>query len=181
MEKPKYIPQKQEVKAQEPGFKHIVRVADVDLPGGKPVIFALAPIKGIGINLATIACLLANVNRQTKLGNLKEEEIKRITEIIRNPGKFGIPIWLFNRRKDFETGEYKHLLTSDLLFTQDNDIKRSKKIKSWVGIRHIRGQPVRGQRTRSHFRKNKGKVVGVKKKAITPAAAGAAPEKGGKK
>jgi small subunit ribosomal protein S13 len=86
---------------------------------------------------------------------------------------------MLNRNRDFETGENQHLLTGDLAFVQDNDIKRAKKIKSWTGIRHIRGQPVRGQRTRSHFRKNKGKVIGVKKKVVTPAAA---PEKsGGKK
>ena len=49
-------------------------------------------------------------------------------------------------------------------FTQDNDIKMLKKIKSYKGIRHSLGLPVRGQRTRSNFRKNKGKVMGVKRK-----------------
>ena len=54
-----------------------------------------------------------------------------------------------------------------LSFTQDNDIKMMKKIKSYKGVRHILGQPVRGQRTKSNFRKNKGKVLGVKRKEGT--------------
>ena len=68
--------------------------------------------------------------------------------------------------KDYETGKDKHLTVADLTFTQDNDIKIMKKIKSYKGVRHILEQPVRGQKTKSNFRKNKGKVhLGVKKKA----------------
>ena len=54
--------------------------------------------------------------------------------------------------------------TSDLRFIQDNDIKMMKKIKSYKGIRHMFRLPVRGQCTRSNFRKNKGKGMGVKRK-----------------
>ncbi len=80
--------------------------------------------------------------------------------------KFGTPVWMLNRRKDLELGEDRHLITSDLTFTQDNDIKMLKKIRSYKGVRHILGQPVRGQRTKSNFRKNKGKVhLGVKVRA----------------
>jgi small subunit ribosomal protein S13 len=68
-----------------------------------------------------------------------------------------MPIWLKNRRKDYETGVDKHLLGTDLDLTQENDIKRLKKVKAYRGIRHIHGQPSRGQRTKSNFRRNKGK------------------------
>ncbi len=51
-------------------------------------------------------------------------------------------------------------------------------MRSYKGIRHIHGQPVRGQRTRSNFRRNKGKVVGVVKKKVAPAAGD---KEGGKK
>ena len=51
-----------------------------------------------------------------------------------------------------------------MAFTQDNDIKMMKKMRSYKGIRHSLGLPVRGQRTKSNFRKNKGKVLGVRKK-----------------
>ena len=71
---------------------------------------------------------------------------------------------MVNHRKEYESGEDKHLITGTLNFTKDNDLKRLKKIKCLRGARHQKGLPVRGQRTRSNFRKSKGKVVGVKKK-----------------
>ena len=76
--------------------------------------------------------------------------------------KFGIPMWMFNRRKDRETGEDVHLLTNELVFSRENDIKRMRRIKNYTGARHSLGLPVRGQRTKSNFRPNKGKVTGVK-------------------
>jgi len=161
-----------------PSFKHIVRVANVDLPGSKPLHWALTNIKGLGINFADAVCAVANVPKEIKAGNASEEQIKRLNEIVANPLKNGIPAWVANRRKDSETGEDKHLLTGTLSYVQDNDIKFMKKIRSYKGVRHIQGQPVRGQRTRSNFRRNKGKVVGVVKKKVAP---GAAEKDGGKK
>ena len=66
-----------------------------------------------------------------------------------------------NRRKDIESGETKHLIGSELELQKEFDIKRLKKIRSYRGLRHALGQPVRGQRTRSHFRAKKRKAVGV--------------------
>jgi small subunit ribosomal protein S13 len=80
-----------------------------------------------------------------------------------NPLKYGSPRWMLNRRNDYETGDDRHLLTGDIGFVRDNDIKRLKMIKSRRGMRHMFGLPVRGQRTKSNFRKNKGKVLGVKR------------------
>ena len=54
---------------------------------------------------------------------------------------------------------------TDLELQTEFDIKRMKKIKSYKGVRHSAGQPVRGQRTKSHFRKNKAKSGGIKKKS----------------
>ena len=48
---------------------------------------------------------------------------------------------------------------------KETDLKRLKKIKSYRGIRHAANLPLRGQRTKAHFRKNKQKGVGIKKKA----------------
>ena len=67
-----------------------------------------------------------------------------------------------NRQKDLETGESKHLVSTDLDMRKDFDIRRLKKIRSYKGVRHTAGLPVRGQRTRSHFR-TKGQVKRVKK------------------
>jgi len=55
-------------------------------------------------------------------------------------------------------------LVGDLKFTKENDIKLLKKVKSYRGMRHALGLPVRGQRTKSNFRRNKGKAsLGVKR------------------
>lgn len=145
-------------------FRHIVRIASVDIPGDKALRFALTKIKGVGINFADAACNAAGVPKHHKAGLLNDEQIKKLDEAITNPLQNGIPNWMLNRKKDYETGEDKHLLTGILQFVQENDLKRLKKIKSLRGIRHQRKLPVRGQRTRSNFRRSKGKVVGVKKK-----------------
>jgi small subunit ribosomal protein S13 len=175
MADPKQSPQSQPAKENpkefSKDFKHIVRIANVDLPGNKVIRVALRKIKGIGSTFADVACILARIDRGKKAGDLSEENLKRLNDIILNPLKNGIPVWLVNRRKDCETGETSHLLTGNLQFIVDNDLKRLKKIKCYRGVRHIHGQPVRGQRTKSNFRKNKGKVVGVKKKVAPTAAA----------
>ena len=152
--------EKQETNKQD--FKHIVRVSQVDLVGEKQLRFALTKIKCSGINLANVICTLSNVSRTKKAGYLTEGEVASLNMVIDTPDK--IPNWMYNRRKDMETGEDKHLLKGTLSFTKENDLKRLKKIKSIRGLRHQKGLPVRGQRTRSNFRRSKGKVVGVKKK-----------------
>lgn len=149
---------------QAKDFKHIVRIAQVDLAGAKPVKVALSKIKGIGFNFAAAACNLADVKQNKRVGDLTDQEIKRLNEILMSPEKNNLPAWLFNHRKSKETGENKHLLSSELDFTNDNIIKMLRKIKSYRGDRHARGLPVRGQKTKSNFRKSKGKVVGVAKR-----------------
>jgi len=147
-------------------FRHIVRIANTDLDGNRPVHNSLRNIKGIGFMFSNLIFTLSGIDKKKKVGNLTDEEIKKIDEIIKDPVKYGAPKWMLNRRNDFIDGTDKHLVTADLTFTNDNDIKTMKKIKCYKGIRHISGLPARGQKTRSNFRKNKGKVsLGVKKKA----------------
>jgi small subunit ribosomal protein S13 len=156
----------EKVPEQKPqsGFKYIVRIGQVDLPGDKPIKIALKKIKGVGFNLANMACNLAGIEKGKKTGELNEGEIKKLSEILTNPKDNGIPAWLWNRRKDYETGEDKHLLIGTLDFVKDNTIKRLRGIKCYAGTRHSKGLPVRGQRTKANFRRSKGKVVGVAKK-----------------
>ena len=99
------------------------------------------------------------------------EDLKKVEEVILNPSKYNIPSWMFNRRKDFDTGNDKHILTTDLKLQKDNDIKRLRKIKAYRGIRHSLGQPVRGQRTRSNFRRGSAIGVNKKKSKMAPAKA----------
>ncbi len=164
------LPKVQE-KVYPANLKHILRIANVDLPGEKLIRFALTNIKGVGLRFADAVCTIAKVKKDTKTGTLSNEQISALDKIVVNPLAHGFPIWMVNRRKDYDSGEDKHLITGSLNFVQENDLKRLKKIKSYRGVRHIHGQPSRGQRTRSNFRRNKGKVVGVAKKKAAPATA----------
>ena len=148
-------------------LKYFVRIANTDLDGNKPIGNALTKIKGISFMFSNAILNVAMIDKTKKAGYLSEDQVSRIDDILKEPSKFGIPQWFFNRKKDPEDGTDKHLLGATLTFTQDNDIKMMKKMKSYKGIRHSLGLPVRGQRTRSNFRRNKGKVMGVKKKEGT--------------
>jgi small subunit ribosomal protein S13 len=143
-------------------FRHIVRVAGRDLQGQKRVDVALADVKGIGFALARAVAYAADVDPFTKIGNLSEEQVAKIEEVLKDPLGHGIPAWMLNRRKDYDTGRDLHLLGSDLVLAEKADIGREKKIRSRRGIRHELGLPVRGQRTRTTGRK--GMTVGVMRK-----------------
>jgi small subunit ribosomal protein S13 len=152
-------------------YRHIVRVVNTDLDGSKAIMQALRKIKGIGAMYASMVCTLANVDKSKKTGTLTDAEVAKLDDVIKSPAKYHVPTWMMNRRKDVENGEDMHLITSNLDFYTDNDIKIMRKIKSYKGVRHSLGQPVRGQRTKSNFRRNKGKVMGVTKtKVAAPAA-----------
>jgi small subunit ribosomal protein S13 len=113
----------------EDNFNQLVRVVNVDLDGNKPIFYAMIKIKGIDYSFANAVLKLANVERLKRAGYLTEEEIKRISEIIENPQKNGIPVWMLNRRKDYTTGADQHILSGDIKFIQSNDIRRMQKIK----------------------------------------------------
>ena len=149
--------------AQE--FKQLVRIANTDLKGEKKIINSLRNITGVGFMFSNMICELTKIDPNKKTGDLSDKEISLIEQVLRNPVNSGAPSWMLNRRKDVETGADMHVLTNDLIFVKDNDIKLMKKIKCYKGVRHIRGLPVRGQKTKSNFRKNKGKVTGVKRRA----------------
>ena len=146
-------------------IKHIVRVANTDLIGEKAVKIALTKVKGMGFMFSNMVSRVAQIDPDKKAGLLDSSEIERLNDIISHPEKYSIPVWMFNRRNDYDTGKNIHLISSDLGFTNEQDLRRLKKIKSYRGIRHAVGLPVRGQRTKSNFRRNKGKVVGVRKRA----------------
>jgi small subunit ribosomal protein S13 len=141
--------------------KQIVRLAETNLDGGKPVRAAIRSIRGVSFMLSNAISSVSGLGDR-KLADLSDGELKNLEDIILNPGKHGIPAWLYNRRSDPSSGKDSHLSVSTLDFTSKMDIDQMKKIKSYRGIRHIHHLPVRGQRTRGSFRK--GKTVGVSKK-----------------
>lgn len=147
--------------------RYILRIANTDLNGEKPIAIALQKIRGVSHMFASALCYVAGIDKHKKAGDLSEAEEKRLNELVRNPKGAGIPEWMLNRRNDTETGEDVHLIGTDIAYTRENDIKRMKKLKTYKGLRHAVGLPVRGQRTKSNFRKNKKKGSG-KKQARAP-------------
>jgi len=148
-------------------FKHLVRIINTDLKGNKQILYALPYIKGVGLMFANAICRKAKIDIHKKAGYLTDEEVKAIEDVLTHPAKYSIPLWMFDRRKDYDSGNDMHIIGGALEFAHEMDIKRMKKTKSYKGLRHQWGQPVRGQRTKSNFRRNKGKVsLGVVKKKI---------------
>lgn len=119
----------------------MARVAGVDLPRDKRVEIALTYIYGIGRTLAHRILSTANVNPNTRVKDLTEEEIGKLNAVV--------------------SKEYK--VEGDLRTEVAQNIKRLIEIGTYRGLRHRRGLPVRGQRTHSNARTRKGprKTVGV--------------------
>jgi small subunit ribosomal protein S13 len=148
----------------KPELKTVVRIAGTDLDGEKSLWRALMGIKGISFSMSKAVCNVSGFNPNIKLGSLSEKDIEKLEEIIKDPVRFGVPSWMVNRRKDLETGKHLHLTGADVDVVRKFDIQRMIDLKTWKGFRHMLGQPVRGQRTRSSFRG--GKIVGVVRKSV---------------
>ncbi len=122
----------------------MARITGVDLPKNKRVVIGLTYIYGIGKSSAEKICADANVDVNTRVNQLKEDEVKRIRTIIQN--------------------EYR--VEGTLKAEINMNIKRLMDINSVRGYRHHRGLPVHGQRTKTNARTRKGRkrLVGGKKK-----------------
>ena len=122
----------------------IVRVSATDIDGNFRVRNALRKIKGISFMFANAVCTSSNVDPSRKLETLSESEIKTVEGFIANPN---FPLWMLNRRRDFEKGIDIHMTGATLDFRKKEDINAMKKMRCYKGIRHELGQPVKGQRT----------------------------------
>jgi small subunit ribosomal protein S13 len=140
----------------------LVRIAGVDVPGSRNVYSGLTRIKGVSWNISNAICLKLKLKRNMKFSELDKTTLAKIEETLKN---LEVLDFMKNRRNDFSTGESNHLTSIKLDMTKEFDIKRLKQIKSYRGNRHSMKLPVRGQRTRSNFRKV-GIAVGVKKPKI---------------
>jgi len=159
-------------------YRHILRIMGTDVPGTLKASYAIAQIKGVSLSLSNAVLKKAEVNPDLRVGFLAESDISKIENILRDPAKYNMPTWLFNRRKDSETGKDMHLLGADLVLRTKMDIDDAKNIRSWRGYRHAYGLKVRGQRTKTTGRA--GKALGVKKKAILQKPGAPAAAEGGK-
>lgn len=153
----------------------VVRLVNTDLDGEKKVFYALRKIKGISYTMAKAICNVAGIDPDKKLGSLDEKALEKLKEVIKDPAKHGVPTWILNRRKDMESGSDVHVSGVDVKVSEKFDIKAMIDKKSYKGVRHMLGLPVRGQRTKSSFRK--GKTVGVVRKKMRAAAAKAKEKK----
>ena len=156
-----------------PNFRYIVRVANTDLDGTRPTALALTGVRGVGLRIAEVACRLANVNAGEMIGNLPEPTVDGI-EATLGTLTTKVPVWMVNHTREPMMGDSPHYIGPDLDTRRRDDINQMKMIRSYRGVRHERGQKVRGQRTRSNGRT--GMAAGVLKKAAKEAAAAAGKE-----
>lgn len=122
----------------------MARIAGVDLPKTKRLEVALTYIFGIGRSTSKVICEKTKIGRDTRIKDLTEEEVVRLRDEI----------------------EKHHKVEGDLRREISQNIRRLIEINSYRGIRHRRGLPVRGQRTRTNARTRKGprRTVGIKRK-----------------
>ncbi len=121
----------------------MARIAGIDIPRNKRVEIALTYIYGIGKNTALEVLKKANVNQDTRVKELTDEEVGKLRNIIEN--------------------EYK--IEGELRKELRLNIKRLLDIRCYRGLRHRQGLPVRGQKTKTNARTRKGPVkAAIKKK-----------------
>ena len=144
-------------------FRQILRVANTDLDGNKSILIGLKKIKGVGFSFANVVCNILDLDKHRKVGTLTDEEVQAIEDVLNNPEKYNIPSWMLNLRNSPQEGVAKHLLNENIRVNFSDRLKVLRMIKSYKGLRLAKGLPVRGQRTKAHFRRSK-KSLGVKRK-----------------
>ncbi len=112
----------------------MARIAGVDIPNNKKVDVSLRYIYGIGPSNAIKICRATQIDTETKVKDLTEEELSRLREII----------------------DHSYIVEGDLRREVNGNIRRLVEIGSYRGVRHRRGLPVHGQRTRTNARTKRG-------------------------
>ncbi len=166
--RPQQVSNKPIISASGKEVRGVVRLAGKDLRGNLPLGRAIISVKGIGLNLGQVVSAAAyeamGVNDKTMVGELSEQEVEKLEQILLQPQSYGVPTRMLNRQKDISTGGDVHLIGADLSYSVKQDIDHEKDSYTWKGYRHTYGQKVRGQRTRSTGRT--GMTVGVLRKAV---------------
>ena len=147
----------------EEDIRYFVRIGQTDLDGTKSVERALTELNGIGHRAARSIAERAGVDRRAVFGKLDDDTIEEIVAGVEGYAD-EVPDWMTNHRNDFFTGEVTHETGNDLEMSRRQDINRMQMIDSYKGVRHKRGQKVRGQRTKSTGRSEG--TIGVNVEAI---------------
>jgi small subunit ribosomal protein S13 len=122
----------------------VARIAGIDIPREKRVEVSLTYIYGIGLPTSQKILAQANINPDTRVRDLTEEQVNRLRDIV----------------------DRRYTVEGDLRREVAMNIKRLTEIGSYRGLRHRRNLPVRGQRTKTNARQRRGpkKTVGVRRK-----------------
>jgi len=147
----------------EEDLRYFVRIGRTDLDGTKSVERSLTDLEGIGRRAARVIADRAGVDRTATFGALDDEKIDEIVALVEGFAD-EVPDWFTNHRNGFFDGETTHETGNDLRLTRRQDINRMKMIDAYRGVRHKRGQKVRGQRTKSTGRSEG--TIGVNVEAI---------------
>jgi len=125
----------------------MARIVGVDIPRNKKIAFSLCYIHGIGMSTALEICKTAKIDTDKRVQELSEKQISSIREVI----------------SSLETNVEGELRSFNAM-----NIKRLKDVGAYRGLRHRRGLPANGQRTKTNARTRKGKkrTIGLGKKAI---------------
>ena len=141
-------------------FSYILRIADTDIDGLKPITYGLASVKGIGIRTSMLICQLSGIDGNKLGGHLTIEEQDLLRGTIDDYAT-KVPWWMVNRQRDLETNVDAHIIANEVSMTRDDDISRLAEMKTYRGMRHRSGHKVRGQRLRSNGRR--GSALGVQR------------------
>jgi small subunit ribosomal protein S13 len=122
----------------------VARIAGIDIPREKRVEISLTYIFGIGLPTSQKVLVQANVNPDTRVRDLTDEQVNRLRDII----------------------DRRYTVEGDLRRETAMNIKRLTEIGSYRGLRHRRNLPVRGQRTKTNARQRRGpkRTVGIRRK-----------------
>ena len=125
----------------------MARIVGVDIPRNKKIAFSLCYIHGIGMSTALEICKTAKIDTDKRVQELSEKQISSIREVISS-----LEINVEGELRSFNA----------------MNIKRLKDVGAYIGLRHRRGLPANGQRTKTNARTRKGKkrTIGLGKKAI---------------
>lgn len=123
----------------------MARIAGVNIPDNKRVLISLTYIHGLGRYKAEQICKNCNIDLSRRMKDLTEDELNSI-------------------RKEIETGDY--MIEGDLRREVSLNIKRLMDMACFRGLRHRKGLPVRGQRTRTNARTRKGPAKAIAGKKI---------------
>jgi len=117
----------------------MIRIAGINLPEDKRAVIALTYLEGIGLSTSKKILDQVGISQAERLNRVSESKIEQIRNII----------------------EKEYRVEGDLRVEVQNNIKRLKNITTYRGLRHIKGLPVRGQRTKTNARTKRGKKVTV--------------------